>query len=133
MVHQCLTAKFPTKPEAPPLEKRTAASVESRGSGANQNNEVNTTPYSAHSLLDKWRLQQAIFADRHLSQTAPEVISSGIPVFFKADHIADLSEDVRAIHKWLDAFMVEVNKKHPQRLIRNGHEVVATKGVSATP
>jgi len=107
--------------------------MEARGSGANQNNEINTTPYSAHSLLDKWRLQQAIFADRHLSQTAPEVISSGIPIFFKADHIADLSEDVRAIHKWLDAFMVEVNKKHPQRLIRNGREVVATKGVSATP
>jgi hypothetical protein len=94
MVHQCLTAKFPTKPEAPP----------------------------------------AIFADRHLSQTAPEVTASGIPVFFKVDHIADLSEKVRAIPpKGLVAHIAELSKKYPDWLIRNSKKVVATKGVKATP
>jgi len=45
----------------------------SRGSGANQNNEVNTKTYTPVSLLDKWRLTQAIFADPKLSPTAKVV------------------------------------------------------------
>ena len=45
----------------------------SRGSGAKQNKDVNTEAYTPVSLLHKWRLQQAIFADSKLSATAKVV------------------------------------------------------------
>jgi ParB-like chromosome segregation protein Spo0J len=86
------------------------------------------------ALLESERRLSSIsgFAD-FCHEFPPEVIASGIPVFLKADHIAGLREDVRTIHKWLDAFMAEINRKDPVQLIRKGQEVVATEEVNATP
>ncbi len=68
---QRLSPKLSNPKVVPPPKKRTATSVPSRGSGINETTrKANTKVYSPVSLLDKWRLQQAIFADRDLSPTA---------------------------------------------------------------
>jgi hypothetical protein len=73
MVHQCVRAKVPTRPEPPPPENETATPVASRGGGAKQNNDVNTEAYTPVSLLDKWRWQGAISADPKLPAGAKVV------------------------------------------------------------
>jgi hypothetical protein len=53
-----------------PLKKRAAAPVLSKDGGRSPNRKIDTQNYTPISLLDKWRLQQTILADRHLSSTA---------------------------------------------------------------
>jgi hypothetical protein len=71
---QSLSPRLSNHTDDPPLEKRTAAPVASRGSGAKKHaRKVDARTYTSISLLDKWRLLHAIFACRSLSPTAKVV------------------------------------------------------------
>ena len=65
-----LVAETPTEP---PPKQRVAAPVASRGGDDKQITTVHTKPYTPISLLDKWRLLQAIITDPRLSPTAKVV------------------------------------------------------------
>jgi hypothetical protein len=70
MESQCFIAETPTEP---PPKQRVAAPVASRGGDDKQITTVHTKPYTPISLLDKWRLLQAIITDPRLSPTAKVV------------------------------------------------------------
>jgi helix-turn-helix protein len=70
MESQCFIAETPTEP---PPKQRVAAPVASRGGDDKQKTTVHTKPYNPISLLDKWRLLQAIITDPRLSPTAKVV------------------------------------------------------------